>query len=200
MAQRVFHGDIPPDDLADALIGEFNRGDLRAQKSGAPDKMVVQISTPAQRASGGKTSLGVTIQQHEDGVLVSIGEQEWLGVAASLGQTAISALMNPINLLGRIDDVAADVESLQLPEKVWTAIERFTKSVGAAKEISERLKTTACPYCDTANPVGAGECNNCGGPLGSVQPDSCTTCGFVNAKEAKFCANCGAKLTTGDKR
>ena len=198
MQQRVFHGDITPDDLADALIGEFNRGDLRAQKSGASDKMAVQISTPSQRASGGSTALGVVIQQHEDGVLVAIGEQAWMGVAASLGQTALSALLNPINLLGRIDDVAADVESLQLPEKVWAAIERFTKSAGATKEISERLRTTACPYCDTANAVGVGESSNCGGPLGSVQPDSCRNCGFVNAKVAKFCANCGARLTIDD--
>ncbi len=198
MQQRVFHGDITPDDLAEALIGEFNRGDLRAQKSGGRDKMTVQISTPAHRASGGSTALGVVIQQHEDGVLVAIGEQEWMGVAASLGQTALSALLNPVNLLGRIDDVAADVDSLQLPEKVWSAIERFTKSVGATREISERLRTTTCPYCDTANRVGAGECTNCGAPLGSVQPDSCGRCGFVNANEARFCANCGAKLTNDD--
>ena len=194
MNQRVFHGDITPDDLANALVGEFNRGDLRAQKTGTPDKMVVQISTPAHRASGGSTALGVIIQKHEDGVLVSLGEQEWLGVAASLGQTALSAFMNPLNLLGRLDDVAADVSALQLPEKVWAAIERFTKSVGATKEISERLKTTACPYCNAANPVGAASCQNCGAPLGDVQPDACSQCGFVNAKEAKFCSNCGAKL------
>lgn len=194
MNQRVYHGSIAPDDLATALVGEFSRGHLRAQKIGDAQKMVVQISTPAHRASGGSTALSLTIQKHEDGVLVAIGEQEWLGVAASLGQTAISALMNPLNLLGRLDDLAADVDSMQLADKVWAAVERYAKTVGAAKEISERLTTTACPFCGTANAVGAGNCVQCGGPLGDAQPEACPKCGFVNAKEAKFCSNCGNKL------
>ena len=194
MQQRVFHGDLTPDDLAIALVGEFSRGDLRAQKVGTPDKVIVQIATPSNRAAGGNTSLAVSIQKIDDGVMVAMGEQEWLGVAASLGKTAVSALLNPLNLLGRIDDVAADVDALQLPEKVWAAIDRFARSVSASSEISDRLRTTACPYCNTANAVGAAVCVQCGAPLGSVQPDSCSTCGFVNAKEAKFCSNCGAKL------
>lgn len=194
MTQRVFHGNITPDDLATALVGEFNRNDLHAEAFGDDEKIVVQISTPARRASGGTTALSVTLQKHEDGVLVAMGDQEWLGVAASLGQTALSALQNPLNLLGRLDDVAADVDSMQLPEKVWAAIERFVQSKGASKEISERLRTTACPYCHAANAVGATSCVQCGAPLGDVQPDACSNCGFVNVKEAKFCGNCGTKL------
>ncbi|MBM4422817.1 MAG: zinc ribbon domain-containing protein [Chloroflexi bacterium] len=194
MTQRIFHGDITPDDLATALEGEFNRGDLRVTRSGGGDEAVVNIHTPSRRSSGGSTALSMTIQKHEDGVLVALGDQEWLGVAASLGQTALSVFQNPMNILGRLDDVAADVDSLKLPEKVWEAIERFVKSKGASKQISERLRTTACPYCKAANAVGATSCVQCGAPLGSVQPGSCANCGFVNVKEAKFCANCGNKL------
>ncbi|MEK7325719.1 MAG: hypothetical protein AAB217_10740, partial [Chloroflexota bacterium] len=97
MTQRIFHGNITPDDLATALVGEFNRNDLHAEAFGDDEKIVVQISTPSRRASGGTTALSVTLQKHEDGVLVAMGDQEWLGVAASLGQTALSALQNPFN-------------------------------------------------------------------------------------------------------
>jgi ribosomal protein L40E len=135
------------------------------------------------------------IQKHEDGILVSLGDQEWLGVAASLGQTALSVFQNPLNIIGRLDDVAADVDSLKLPEKVWEAIERFVKSRGASLQISERLRTTVCPYCNAANPVGAASCVQCGAPLGDVQPGTCSSCGFVNVKDARFCANCGTNLT-----
>jgi ribosomal protein L40E len=195
MTQRVFHGDITPSDLADAVEGEFNRGDLHVTRSGDGDKVVVNIHTPSRRASGGSTALSMIIHRHEDGVLVSLGDQEWLGVAASLGQTALSVFQNPLNIIGRLDDVAADVDSLKLPEKVWEAIERFVKSRGASLQISERLRTTVCPYCNAANPVGAANCVQCGAPLGDVQPGTCSSCGFVNVKDARFCANCGTNLT-----
>ncbi|MCA9869918.1 MAG: AAA family ATPase [Anaerolineae bacterium] len=47
-----------------------------------------------------------------------------------------------------------------------------------------------CPNCQTANPVGAKFCNNCGTQL----PLSCPNCGQVNPQGAKFCNNCGFKL------
>ena len=34
MEPRIFHGNMRPNDLAQALMGEFNRGNLRAQKLG----------------------------------------------------------------------------------------------------------------------------------------------------------------------
>lgn len=194
MTQRTYHGDITPDDLADALVGEFGRGDLNTNRSGDGDKIVVQIFTPQHRMSGGHTSLSVAIQKHEDGVLVDMGEQEYLGVIADLGATAFSVFQNPLNIIGRLDDVASDVNALQLPEKVWASIERFCKTVGATKQISERLSSTACPYCNAANKVGATSCVQCGAPLGDVQPTACASCGFVNVKNAKFCSNCGKQL------
>lgn len=194
MTQKVFHGDITPEDLADALVGEFGRGDLNTNRSGDKDKIVVQIFTPQHRNSGGNTSLSLSIQQHEDGVLVDMGEQEFLGVMASLGSTAFSLFQNPLNIIGRLDDVASDVNSLQLPQKVWEAIERYCKTVGATKQISERLSSTVCPYCNAANKVGATACVQCGAPLGDAQPTACGKCGFVNIKGAKFCSNCGEKI------
>jgi len=60
----------------------------------------------------------VLIQKVEDGVSVQAGQQAWLGVAASLGYTALAALRNPFTLLGRLDDLAQDVEYIQLSDNI----------------------------------------------------------------------------------
>src|SRR5436190_4928327 len=104
MDRRIFHGNIKPTDIAQALLAEFNRGNLFAQAVGQSGKLAVQIATRMGAQSGGQTALTVSIQSAEDGIMIEIGQQAWFGVAASLGQTALSALRNPFSLLGRLDD------------------------------------------------------------------------------------------------
>ena len=191
MEPRIFHGNMRPDDLAQALIGEFNRGNLRAQKLGTGKTVIVQIATRDHAQSGGKTALSVTLQQVEDGVSVQIGQQAWLGVAASLGETAFSLWRNPWNILGRLDDLAQDIENLNLSDQVWVVIENTARTMGASFELSERLRRLVCSYCQTANPVGASSCIACGAPLGAEQPRTCMHCGFVIKNSETICPNCG---------
>jgi hypothetical protein len=194
MDRRIFHGKIKPGDLAHALMAEFNRGNLHAQTIGGQDKIAVQIATRTGSMSGGQTALTVNIQITEDGVMVELGEQAWLGVAASLGQTAWSAFRNPINLLSRLDDLAQDFESIQLGEKVWKLIDRTVDAFGASHELSDRFARTTCEYCGVANPLGEGSCLACGAPMGNAQPAACTNCGFVVRGDESVCPNCGQKL------
>jgi DNA-directed RNA polymerase subunit RPC12/RpoP len=194
MDRRILHGNITPTDLAQALMAEFNRGNLHAQVLGQFHKMAVQISTRMGAPSGGHTALTVSLQKVEDGVMVEIGQQAWLGVAASLGQTAFSALRNPFSLLGRLDDLAQDFENIQLSEKVWRIIDRAAAAVGASLELSERLRRITCEYCQTANPVGEGSCIACGAPLGNAQPTTCPNCGFAVTGREVTCPNCNQKL------
>jgi ribosomal protein L37E len=195
MEQRVFHGNITPADVAQALLAEFNQGNLRAQVLGESDHLTVQIATSQWSRSGGQTALAVDIQKIEDGVTVQIGQQQWLGVAASLGQTAFAALMNPLNLLGRLDDIARDIQNLQLNEKVWGIIAREVQAKGASHQLSERLSRLTCEYCGAANPVGEASCVACGAPLGNIQPSTCAQCGYVITKDERFCPNCGQQLS-----
>ena len=90
METKIYHGDIKPSDFAQALTGEFNQGNLRAQQIGRNKEIVVQIGTRQMRRSGGDTAMTVTLKQVEDGVAVQIGKQSWLGIAASLGTTALA--------------------------------------------------------------------------------------------------------------
>lgn len=194
MQPRIFHGNLTPADLGRALIGEFNRGNLRAQLLGDNQHTIVQIATRERPQSGGQTALSINIQKVEDGVGVSIGKQNWLGVAASLGQTALMTWRNPLRLLDRLDDLAQDIENLKLSEQVWAAIERYAQARGASFEISERLRRTVCSYCTTPNPLGESSCIACGAPLGGAQPRTCLNCGFVVKEGEAVCPNCRKRL------
>ena len=193
--QRTYHGDINPEEMAAVVVAAFNQGNMRAQQVGDGEKVMVQIAH-RQGGSGGQAALSMTIQKVEDGVSVAIGQHEWLGVAASLGQTALATLMNPWNLIGRLDDIAQDVTSLTLIDKVWEAIEKFARAAKVTKTISEQLQSVTCPFCGTANKVAAPDCENCGAPLGDFQPVSCPKCGNVLRPKSKFCNNCGTSLSS----
>jgi len=191
MDRRIFHGNITPTDIARALMAGFNQGNLQTQLVGENNNLTVQIASSQWARSGGRTALTVNIQQIEDGVMVELGQQEWLGVAASLGTTVLSAVLNPINLLGRLDDIAQDITNLQLNEKIWQVVENVTRAAGAGQELSERLSSVSCEFCGSANPVGESTCVACGAPLGKEQPKACTKCGYVLVHQENFCPNCG---------
>ncbi len=194
MDRQIYHGDINSSDVAQALLAEFNRGNLRAQILGQADHLAVQIGTRPGAASGGQTALTVSIQKVADGIMVQIGQQEWLGTATSLGWTVVTALQNPFSLIGRLDDIAQDVENLQLTEHVWTVIDQAIQAAGASHQLSARLNRIVCEYCGTANPVGEGDCIACGAPLGKSQPRACPNCGFVMEPNEIKCPNCGAVI------
>ncbi len=190
MERKIFHGNIKPVDIANALLAEFNRGNLRAQTLGQSDRFVIQIGTRPNAMSGGQTAMTVTVQSIEEGIMVELGQQAWLGVAASLGASALAAIQNPFSLLGRLDDIAQDIENLQIGEKVWKVISQAAQAAGASAELAENLRRTTCEYCHVANPVGEPSCTACGAPLGKAQPKACRQCGFVVKPDEKTCPNC----------
>ena len=194
MQPRIFHGDLTTEQVAQALIAAFNRGNYRAQQLGSGKQIVVQIATRQVPSSGGQTALSVTLQQLADGVSVVIGQQNWFGVAASLGMTAFSAFRNPFALLGRLDDLAQDIESLSLHEQVWKVITQLARQAGASQELALRLRRMVCPYCNVPNEMGEDRCIACGAPLGNVQPRACMNCGFIVTAGESTCPNCKQPL------
>jgi len=196
MDQRIYHGNITPVDVALSLTAHFNRGNLRAQQIGSGPKIMVQIASSAEVSSGGQTALTVFVQAFEDGISIQVGQQTWMGVAASLGVTAFQVLHNPFALIDRLDDLAQDIESLQLTDEVWKVIEDTAMVLGSTHQLSEKLRRLECEYCGTANPVGEPRCIACGAPLGQTQPSTCPKCGYVVNRTEKKCPNCGAVLYT----
>ncbi len=194
MESKTYHGKITAEDIGRALVAEFDHGNLQAQMIGSPERVVVQIASRTFRTSGGQTAVTVTLEKVEDGVLVQLGDQQWLGVAANLGATALFALRNPLTLIGRLDDLAQDITALQLSETIWQTIQRAVYVAGAGMQISERLRRLECSYCGSAVPVGEPTCPMCGAPLGAIQPKACLHCGFVPPAGATVCPNCHANL------
>jgi hypothetical protein len=194
MEPRIFHGSLEPIDISRALIARFNRGNLRTQQVGSGEKIAIQIGTHAAARAGGDTALSVHLEKVADGVAVQVGKQAWWGVAASLGSTAWQALRNPLSLLGRLDDLAQDIENLQMVDEIWQVVEQAARTAGASFELSERLRRLVCAYCLTANPVGEASCLACGAPLGEVQPTTCLNCGFVVRTNEAICPNCKKPL------
>jgi RNA polymerase subunit RPABC4/transcription elongation factor Spt4 len=190
MDQKTFHGDITPEGLAQALIAEFNHGNLQTQFVGQGDRVLLQIASRSVPASGGRTAITVTMDKVEDGVLVQLGEQQMLGVAASIGATALAAWQNPFSLLGRLDDLAQDISSLQLSELIWAAVQKAAEAAGASHQISERLRRLECVYCSAAVPVGEIACPSCGAPMGASQPRACPNCGFIIPAGQGICPKC----------
>ena len=194
MDQRIYYGNLEPIDIANRLMSEFNQGNLKTQIVGKENNLSVQISTSRMSRSGGPTALTINIHQVPDGVMIQVGEQEWLGTAASMGQSALAPILNPANLLWRLDDIAQDISNLQLTDRVWKSVENAIKQTGASTLLSEKLSRLTCEYCLTANEIGSANCIACGAPLGEVHPISCPNCGWVNKKSDKKCSNCGFRL------
>lgn len=195
MERKTYHGDIVPQELADVLVNRFDRSDLMAHGTGGPDRVVVQISTrPHFLRDEPHTSLAVTIVRAEDGVTVTVGEPQMLGVAADLVKTGIGALINPLSLVMELDDIARNVSKLNLPQEVWKVVEEYMRSVGAGLGLAPEKMLVTCRYCGVGNPVGQGQCSACGAPLADVQPVTCPQCGQVLAHDQKFCTRCGARI------
>jgi len=194
MTTKIYHGNITAKTLAKAISTRFTDEDLHARYTQSGEQYIVQIASRQDAQSGGKTSIGVVLQQLEDGVAVKIGKQDWLGIAASLGVSALTARRNPFGLIGRLDDIAQDIENLSLDDRLWTLIDEVAATMNSSQQLSERLRRMVCDYCNTANPVGEPRCIACGAPLGDVQPRTCRRCGFVAAPGDTACVNCGAAL------
>lgn len=194
MEQKVYHGAIEPKDFSRSIFAHFHRGNLQVQQIGEGEKIVLQIASRKNVSSGGQTALTISIQKVVDGVMVQMGKQAWLGVAASLGFSALFAIRNPLNLLGRLDDIAQDIENLQLKDEVWDIIEITANNLGAGFDLSERLKKYVCEYCNTPNPVGEPSCIACGAPLGNIQPTTCLSCGYIIKNNETICPNCGKRI------
>ncbi|MGV8024950.1 MAG: zinc ribbon domain-containing protein [Anaerolineaceae bacterium] len=194
MEQKIFHGQFSPEELAECIQIHFNRGNLVVQKIEYEDGLGIQIKTRDFHTSGGDTALGISLKKVEDGVSVQVGQQTWVGIAASLGYSALAAFLNPVNLLNRLDDIAQDVEYMQLTDEVWKVIETNALALGSGYELSEKLHRITCEYCGAANPAGEPTCVACGAPMGSVQPRSCKNCGYIILDHAVVCPNCKRKL------
>lgn len=193
--QRLYHGKISAEDMARTLVLRFDQGETRAQAiRGEGGRAVVQIQSRNVERSDPNTAVTVHITPTDIGVTVAVSEQQWLGVAADLAKTGVMGWLNPLRLLGELDDIARNVRWLGLRSEIWKAVDEYCQSRGSGRGTAAALQTVICPYCDTPNPIGAYICQACRGSLAEAQPIVCPNCGFLNEPEASLCVNCGTRI------
>ncbi|HOC20655.1 MAG TPA: zinc ribbon domain-containing protein [Anaerolineae bacterium] len=195
MEQRAYHGKIDTEELAHALVVQFNQGETRAQWMRGPEgRTIVQLQARRMEPGDPQTAVTLHILPSPTGIVVSMAEQQWLGVAADLARTGLRALLNPWSLIAEMDDVARNVRGLRLREETWNAIEAYCRGIGAGVGAAALLQQVICPYCGTPNAPGESNCKACRAPLAEAQPLVCGRCGFLNEPHADHCANCKAPL------
>ena len=193
--QRAYHGNIEPSDLARSLVLRFDEGETQAHwMEGQAGRAVVQIQSRLRESGDPTTAVTVHVSPTKTGITVSVSEQKVLSVAADIAKTGLQAWLNPLRLLGEIDDIARNVRWLGLRSEVWKAVDEYCRTQGGARGAAGILSNVICPYCGTPNDIGAQNCRACRAPLAEVQPIVCGRCGFMNEPQAELCVNCSAKL------
>jgi len=193
--QRAFHGKIDSEDMAKALVMQFSDDETRAHwVRGERGRAVIQVQSRKVDHDDPTAAVTLHITPSKSGVVVSMSEQQWLGVAADLAKSGMLALLNPLNLLGELDDIARNFRRIQLRDEIWKAVEAYCRGIGAGTGTAAQVQHLVCPYCGTPNPLGTLTCQACHAPLAEAQPIACGRCGFLNEPHAHHCVNCGAPL------
>ncbi len=204
MEQRIYHGNISPDALADYLVGMFNQGydGTVAQKVGQGNQVLVQIGLLSHSGRRIRHSIGVSIYRTPDGVSVATGQANWFD-DPGLGGSLIGALYWPPLLLFPL---ARGINSYALYQDIWQAIDTYCAQVGAMQGNVTTAHAVYCHNCGVVNNEGDQVCRMCGTSLyvaqqkpqpPTYQPTQgdvvCPRCGQT-VSAGNFCNNCAAPL------
>jgi hypothetical protein len=135
--QRTYHGPITPDTLADHLVLHFDpQPGVQAQKLGSGDSLAVQIAAgddPEQRRNALTLAI-VRATNAEQGVTVTLGEQQWItpemaGHAAVIA--LIGVLVTPWALFGLLWPLREAVAAYTRTDSIWSAVETYALAHGA---------------------------------------------------------------------
>jgi hypothetical protein len=149
MEQRMYHGNINPDALADYLVNMFNQGygDTVAQKVGQGNQVLVQIGLLSHSGRRIRHSIGVSIYRTPDGVSVSTGQANWFD-DPGLGGSLIGALYWPPLLLFPL---ARGINSYGLYQNIWQAVDTYCAQVGAMQGPVTTAHAVYCRNCGVVN-------------------------------------------------
>lgn len=160
---RTYHWPARAEDVARALLSKLNDGHLRSEaRQVGPGQIAVTIfSVEDDRGGQLRRVLSLTLIEREKTVQVTMDDLNVTGSAGDLLGAGLRAARNPLALIGRIDEIAEDIETLQTPKKVWEIIEAYVAN--AQEPVDESV--VVCPYCRTASPRGTLACPACGASL-----------------------------------
>ena len=191
MNQRMFHGSIRAQALADQLVARFQDRQHRTLLTQHEGSAVLQVG------SKHGTPLTVNIADTEGGVLVSMGRgRNWLDRTADAGEMIERAAAgNPLSLLAMAPDFLGELRKENLAPKIWDSINEIcslSRAIAGEKDAPQNPKV--CNFCGVANPATAEQCQACGAALPVDLPRDCPKCGRQHTSDALFCQACGTRL------
>ncbi len=137
MEQRIYHGTVTPQALADYLVQHYNSQEkMRAQRIGEGDNLVVQVGYDHDHKDiRNAITIGIHPAPGNAGDLaVTMGEQQWItpqlaGYAVMMG--LVGLLVTPWALFALLWPVSELFAAHALPGDIWNTIEVFTMTQGA---------------------------------------------------------------------
>lgn len=156
MEQRIYHGNITPEALADYLVQTYNSQEkMRAQRIGQGDNLVVQIGYDHDHKEiRNAITIGIHPAPGSAGDLaVTMGEQQWItpqlaGYAVMMGLVGI--MVTPWALFALIWPVSELFAAHALPGDIWNTIEVFTIGQGA---VTGPAQTLTHPHAAGSDPA-----------------------------------------------
>jgi ribosomal protein L40E len=207
MEQRLYHGSIDPNALAQHVLDTWDQGDTVAQALEGEEGIIVQVG---QRTGGffndePANALTLALEPIANGIRVTMGEQQWYRNQG--GRIMIGGLVGflPFFFTWPLGGGRDEPIDSQLWGEVWESIESYTRqyaaSTGEIRQFPQRssavtgettrLQRGSCPSCGTENPAGVERCRECGTFL---RARDCPQCGVSNPAMANFCMRCGTSL------
>jgi len=215
MEERLYHGNINPEALANHLVATFNQGgDLAAQRVGQGDQVMVQVGRVKLWTGRFHSAIGINISQLPDGICVATGQSHWLeldnpGVSGML----LGSLFFPPLI---IFPLMRGIRNYTLYQDIWTVIDDYCTQGHAVQGDVMTAHAVYCQNCGAVNDEHIGQCHLCGMPLyipeySDVAPPmqaanrtvvykprmvTCPRCD-TTVPAGKYCNNCASELPMG---
>jgi ribosomal protein L40E len=192
--QRMFHGHISANALADQLAARFHEHHTRAQVTHKGNSALVQIG------SKHGTPVTVHINDTEGGVLITMSQdRDWLDKVGDVSEMLDRAANGkPFSLLAAIPELLGELQKDNIAPEIWDAINDIcglTRALAGEENAPKNPKV--CHYCQTANSSEAELCQSCGAALPVDLPRICPKCSLHYTADALFCQACGTRLING---
>jgi hypothetical protein len=147
MEQRIYRGDIDPEQLADYLVERFDpQENLQAQTVGQGRSLLVQIGrgdVPQELRDAVTVAIVESSDEAGDGITVTLGQQQWLTPQrATYGAVIglVSLLITPFALFALLWPLSEVASSQVMVGNIWTAIDHYV--VGQGGELAQTNDVT----------------------------------------------------------
>lgn len=150
MEQRIYRGEIDPEQLADYLVMHFDpQENIQAQRIGQGRSLLVQIGrgdVPEELRDAVTVAIAESSDEAGDGITVTLGQQQWLTPQrATFGAVIglVSLLITPFALFALLWPLSEAVGSHTMIGDIWNTIDQYVVMQGG---VTVRTQDVSHPH------------------------------------------------------